>query len=171
MVPAGCSTIRVATETDFDAVCKLLSASYPALLAEHYDASLLSLALPLMTKANPQLLASGTFYIAESRGYSITACGGWTKEQPGSGRLEPGLAHIRHFATHPDWINQGLARAILNRCIEDAIDHDAVVLECQSTRASEGFYAAQGFKTRGAIEVALKPNVSFPALLMRRVLS
>jgi GNAT superfamily N-acetyltransferase len=170
MVPAGCTTIRIATEEDADAVSALLSASYPALLADYYDRAVLDLALPLITKANPMLLASGTFYFAESQGYSVTACGGWTMEQPGTGTLESGIAHIRHFGTHPNWVRQGLARAILERCVEDASARDVRVLECQSTLAAEEFYAAQGFKTLGTIEVILTPNVPFPALLMRRAL-
>ena len=50
-----------------------------------------------MTRANPGLLASGTYYVAESRDSLIVGCGGWTRESPVDGGIEPGLGHIRHF--------------------------------------------------------------------------
>lgn len=51
--------IRVATVGDDREVSTLLDASYSTLLRGHYKNELLIVALPLMTKANPHLLASG----------------------------------------------------------------------------------------------------------------
>src|SRR5258708_14018823 len=44
----------------------LLVASYSRLLATHYESDMLRRALPFMIKAQPALLASGTYYVAES---------------------------------------------------------------------------------------------------------
>jgi hypothetical protein len=68
-----------------------------------YDDAVLAVALPLMTQANPMLLASGSYYLTITEESRTVACGGWTHERPGSGEIVPSLAHIRHFATHPDW--------------------------------------------------------------------
>ncbi|MBA4174894.1 MAG: GNAT family N-acetyltransferase, partial [Hyphomicrobium sp.] len=54
-------SIRVATPEDREAVTRLLQRSYPALMAGSYEPAVLAAALPLMTQANPALLASGTF--------------------------------------------------------------------------------------------------------------
>lgn len=159
--------IRATTLTDSDAVTALFAASYPVLLAPFYDAAVLGTALPLMTKAQPQLLASGTFYVAEAGDGRIVSCGGWTLEQPGTALVQTGLAHIRHFATHPEHTRRGHARAVMQRCLADAAARGVRSLECQSTRAAEGFYAASGFKTVRAIDVQLPRDVLFPAILMR----
>jgi GNAT superfamily N-acetyltransferase len=78
-----------------------------------YDAFFLSAALPLMTRANPTLLQSGTYYLSETQDGTIIGCGGWTFERPGGGEVVPGLVHIRHFATHPDWIGRGIGTALV----------------------------------------------------------
>ena len=58
---------RVATPDDRAAIENVLSASYPALMGCAYDPDILAAVLPLITKANPALLASGTYYVGESR--------------------------------------------------------------------------------------------------------
>jgi hypothetical protein len=50
-VVEGHYSIRIAAPADADAVTALLQASYPVPLAERYEAELLALAPPLMTKA------------------------------------------------------------------------------------------------------------------------
>src|SRR5688572_20469091 len=108
--------IRVATPDDAASVATLLEASYPPLMASAYDARALLPALKVMTKPNPSLLASGTYYLAESPGGRIVGSGGWTLERPGTRVIEPGVAHIRHFATDPSWAKRGVGRAIYDRC-------------------------------------------------------
>jgi GNAT superfamily N-acetyltransferase len=158
--------IRITTPADTAAVSALLSESYPALLAASYTAELLKLALPVMTIARPELLSSGTFYVADGGGGNLVACGGWTLEKPGTRRSEAGSAHIRHFATHPDWTRKGLSGLILRRCIDEARSCGVRRLECQATLNAEPFYAALGFKTNGPTDVILPPDIIFPALLM-----
>ena len=53
-----------------------------------------------MTQANATLISARTYYLAVSDNGLVVGCGGWTRERPGSGEVEPALAHIRHFATH-----------------------------------------------------------------------
>jgi hypothetical protein len=56
--------LRVAAPGDNETVSALLSASYKRLLAPDYEPCILAAALPLMTRANPRLLESGTYYVA-----------------------------------------------------------------------------------------------------------
>jgi GNAT superfamily N-acetyltransferase len=160
-------TLRVATPDDAAAVRHVLVNSYPALMAKAYDPELLARALPRITLPHPKLLAGGTYYLVEADGYAA-GCGGWSWWRPGSDEVEPGLAHIRHFATHCDWTGRGVGRALYERCEQDARAAGADRFECYASLNGEGFYAALGFARIGAMEVAMGPGLDFPSILMRR---
>lgn len=162
-------TVRVATPEDRPAVRDLLAASFPVLMRPSYSAAMLADVLPLMTRANPALLASGTYYVAETVDGEIVGCGGWTREHPGTGVIEPGLGHIRHFATHPDWTKRGIGRAIYDRCEEDARASGIRRFQCYSSLNAEAFYAAVGFKAVKRIDVPMREGLKLPAVLMERV--
>lgn len=102
--------LRTASSDDRAAVSDLLGLSYRALMAGAYPDDLLALALPMITKANPVLLASGRYAVIEDDAGRLIACGGWSLERPGSGEVVTDLAHIRHFAVHPDAVRRGLGR-------------------------------------------------------------
>ncbi|NVO15097.1 MAG: GNAT family N-acetyltransferase [Rhodoplanes sp.] len=166
-VPADPVTLRPATPADAAALDALLAESYPTLLAGHYDAETLARALPPMTRANPGLLAAGTYYVAATAG-RIVACGGWTAEQPGTGTVAAGEAHIRHFAALPAFTGRGIGTAVLARCIAETTARDLTTLTCFSTLNAVPFYARSGFVALGPLAVTLAPGVVFPAVLMRR---
>ncbi len=163
-------SIRVATREDDSAVSELLKASYPVLMKASYDAAVLARALPLMTRANPALLSSGTYYLSETGDGRIAGCGGWTLEQPGSGEVTPGLAHIRHFATHPDLIGRGIGKATYAVCEADARKAGAWQYECYASLNAKGFYQSLGFNEVCQMEVVMGSELRFPSLLMRRVI-
>jgi N-acetylglutamate synthase-like GNAT family acetyltransferase len=167
-VEASDYATRVARLDDGLAVDALLQASYPNLMASAYEQALLVPALKLMTKANPSLLASGTYYVAESRAGLVVGCGGWTLERPGTDTVQPKRAHIRHFATHPDWTKRGIGRAIYRLCENAARSAGVISFECYSSLNAEAFYSALGFKSIRTISIDLGPNVVLPAILMYR---
>jgi GNAT superfamily N-acetyltransferase len=171
MIDASNHLIRVAKPTDFDAVSALLVASYSNLLAAHYDGDTLGRALPLMTAANPALLSSATYYVAEGEPGNLVGCGGWTTAQPGSGEVVEAEAHIRHFATHPMRVRQGVGASLLARCFSDARLFGIRKLHCFSTLNAERFYGAFGFDTVGLIDVPMGPSLTFPGVLMSRELA
>jgi N-acetylglutamate synthase-like GNAT family acetyltransferase len=164
-------TLRVADSRDFAAVSTLLETSYPKLLTLGYEPLVLARALPLMTRANPRLLASGTFYLAETGRGQLIGCGGWTKEQPGSAAIVDGEAHVRHFATHPDWIRRGVGGALLVRCLRDATAAGVRGLQCHSSLVAVEFYRASGFVPVRPIDLELTSEVYFPSVLLRRELT
>ena len=161
-------TIRVATPNDELAVSALLEASYSVLMGSGYDPATLSAVLPVITRANPKLLLSGTYYVAEATSLRIVGCGGWTHEQPGNGDIKPELGHIRHFATHPDWLGRTVGRSIYAVCEQAARSAGMRYFECYSSLNAEGFYAALGFETIRRIEVRMGNNEMLPSILMRR---
>jgi GNAT superfamily N-acetyltransferase len=130
--------VRVACPQDGAAVEAVLGASYPDLMAAGYSADVLARALPLMVRANPALLCSGSYYVAEAHDGTVVGCGGWTSERPGAAGapIDPTLGHIRHFATHPEWTRRGVARALLRRCLTDARAKGVRRFECYLNAAA-----------------------------------
>jgi len=159
--------LAVSTLMDEPSVTSLLTASYSSLMASSYDDVVLNPALPLMTKANPTLLNSGTYYLALSKDGVIVGAGGWTKERPGSGVVLPGLAHIRHFATHPDWLGLGIGKAIYHRCKETARINGIIHFEYYSSLNAEKFYRTLGFHANQNVDLAMGQGISFPSILMK----
>jgi GNAT superfamily N-acetyltransferase len=138
-------------------------------MAGHYEPALLAALLPLITVANPRLLASGRHYVAVTGTGEIAGCGGWSHERPGTEEIEPGLGHIRHFGTHPGWTGRGIGRALLERCLHDSEREGVTCLECYANLNAEGFYRALGFAPVQPVRVSITPQLAMPALLMRRV--
>ena len=159
--------VRIAGPGDRDAIEMLLEASYYALFKSGYDQPILDAALPIITRANAVLLSSGRFYMTEA-GTFATGCGGWSVERPGTGEIESGLGHIRHFAVHPDWLRRGIGRAILQRSVDEARLIGLVRLECNSSLVAVDFYAAHGFQDAGPNVTDLGDNLFLPGRLMLR---
>jgi hypothetical protein len=101
-------TIRPTTVRDLPRIDALLSESYPALLKPDYPPSVLVTALPLIARANPSLLRSGTYFVAEDGEGRALAAGGWTWSGPQGGVGPRDLGHIRHVVTHPSATRRGL---------------------------------------------------------------
>jgi GNAT superfamily N-acetyltransferase len=160
--------VRVAKPNDADAVGAVLRASYPTLMASGYPPDSLARAVPLMVRANPALLRCGTYYLAQGPDGVATGCGGWTFERPGAvdEPLDRSLGHIRHFATHPNWLRQGIGRALFERCAADARAAGVRWFECYSSLVAEPFYGALGFVTVEPITIDMGPGLAFPSIRM-----
>lgn len=163
-------SIRIAEPSDKMAVSALLLKSYTALLRPAYDAGTLEKALPLITQANPELLSSGTYYVALDHNGSVVGAGGWTKQSPTGQNETTTNGNIRHFGTDPDAARKGIGRALMDRCISDASAAGLQEFNCYSTLNGEAFYSACGFSTVEPFTVSLPGGVSFPSLRMVRPL-
>jgi GNAT superfamily N-acetyltransferase len=162
-------TVRISGRSDVGAVDALLARSYPRLLKADYPPSVLVTALPLISRAQPTLVTSGTYYVAEDDAGTIIGAGGWTAAMPGrAGRGEPGRANVRHVVTDDRALRRGVGRAILSRAFEDAQAAGMTWMHCISTRTAVPFYVAMGFATMGEVRVPLAPGIDFPAVEMRR---
>ncbi|HMO09512.1 MAG TPA: GNAT family N-acetyltransferase [Paracoccaceae bacterium] len=156
-------SLRVARPADLSAVDSLLARSYPRLLAADYPPSVLVTAVPRLVRAGPALLASGRFYVVEDAAGRVLGAGGWSAVQ-GEG------AEVRHVATDPEHLRRGIGAAILDRVIAAVAADGRRWLDCLSTRGAVPFYAAQGFRMVGPVEVPLAPGIVFPAVRMVRAL-
>jgi GNAT superfamily N-acetyltransferase len=160
--------VRVAGPEDAEAIGAVLRASYPRLMAPAYPADVVARALPFMVRASPALLRSGTYYLAATPDGTVVGCGGWTFERPGEpvSAIDPTQGHIRHFATHPDWIRHGIGRALFGRCVAEARAVGVQRFECYASVVAQPFYAALGFVTVGPTAIELEPGLTFPSLRM-----
>ncbi|KMW56325.1 acetyltransferase, GNAT family [Candidatus Rhodobacter oscarellae] len=157
-------TIRCSEPYDLAPLDELFARSYPKLLKADYAPSVLVTALPLISKAQPALLRSGTYYVAETADGTLIGAGGWTR-----GRRR-GSADIRHVITDASQVRRGVGRAIVARVFEEARAAGVTALQCKSTRTAVPFYEAMGFKALDAFEMELRPGIHFPAIQMHRSL-
>lgn len=162
--------LRAATPADLAAVDALLARSYPRLLAADYPPSVLVTALPLISRARPELLASGTYYVVEDGAGDILGAGGWTRGAPADGAVTGRIGHIRHLVTDHRALRRGIARAIMDTTFAAARKAGCTALDCLSTRTAVPFYASVGFETLGPVSVTLRPGIEFPAVRMARAL-
>jgi GNAT superfamily N-acetyltransferase len=159
-------SVRRASPADLSAVDRLLSRSYPQLLAADYPPSTLVLAVPRIARARPELLASGTYVLAESPEGRVLAVGGWSRAAPSGADGPADTGHVRHVATDPEVTRRGIGRTLLNRVMEDARAAGVQRLDCLSTRTAVPFYSALGFRVVGPVDVSLGPGIAFPAVRM-----
>ena len=163
-------SIRATTSADLAVVDALLARSYPVLLKPDYPPSVLVTALPRISRAQPALLACGTYFLAEREGQALGA-GGWTRGAPGGGEERDTIGHIRHVVTDHHATRQGVGRVLMQHIIDDARASGITTLHCQSTLTAVPFYAAMGFVAQREITVDLLPGIGFPAVFMIAPLS
>ncbi|MEM1237118.1 MAG: GNAT family N-acetyltransferase [Pseudomonadota bacterium] len=154
--------IRPATPADTGGVDTLLQRSYPRLLKAEYAPSVLVAAIPAMTRAQPKLMASGTYYVAELAG-EIVGAGGWTRDGK---RRQRG--HIRHVVTDDRQLRRGIGRALMERSFATARAAGIREMECWATLTAVPFYEAVGFRQLGSMVVQLQGAIDFPAIRMER---
>ena len=159
--------LRVAHPGDLGAVDALLSRAYPVLLKADYPPSVLVTALPLISRANPSLMRSGSYWLAEEDGRLLGA-GGWTPATGDAGQGARGIAHVRHLVTDPAHLRRGVARALMQAATAQAREAGATGMLAMSTRTAVPFYAALGFERIEEAEVPLRPGIAFPAVRMAR---
>jgi GNAT superfamily N-acetyltransferase len=162
---AGSITLRSSTGRDFDAIDGMLARSYPRLLKNDYPPSVMVTAVPLISRANPALVRSGTYYVAETSDGAIIGAGGWTIAPEGRRAAE-----VRHLVV--DWRHQrqGIGRRLMMGIFAEAQLQGVSRIEARATRNAVAFYEAMGFDSLGQVVVPLRPGIEFPAVMMRRFL-
>lgn len=158
--------IRPTTLADLADVDALLARSYPRLLKSDYPPSVLVTALPLISRAQPALLASGTYYLAQTREGDVIGAGGWTPD-----RQIATKGHIRHVVTDDRRLRQGVGRALITHALKSAAARNVNQIECWSTRTAVPFYQSLGFVVQGPMTVPLQAGITFPSVHMSLLLS
>ena len=162
--------VRPATPLDIAEIDALMARSYGPLLRDDYPPSILVVALPRIARAQPHLLASGHYFVAEEGG-RLLGSGGWSRGDPHGGGAAPGLGHVRHVATDARHARRGVGRAVMEAVVDDARAFGARRLRCVSTLTAVPFYRALGFREEGRRTLSFgAAALGFPAVEMSRAL-
>ncbi len=156
-------TLRTTTNADVSAVDRLLQSSYTRLLKSCYSPSVQVTAVPIISRANPALMSSGTYYVAVDREGTIVGAGGWTRSVKGRD-----VADVRHVATDYRHLRQGIARRIMMGVIAEARLAGIRRLDCLSTPVAVPFYQAMGFTPQCNVTIGLRPGIDLPVVRMVR---
>jgi GNAT superfamily N-acetyltransferase len=164
MKPAPATSIRLrkAAAADVPQLRALIDASVRGLQAKDYSPSQIEGALKTVYGVDSQLVADGTYFVAEAAAPgtttpTIVGCGGWSKRKTlyggdqFAGRedslLDPvhDAAKIRAFFVHPDWARRGVGSVILEACENAAKQAGFTRLEMGATLSGVAFYRAKRY--------------------------
>jgi GNAT superfamily N-acetyltransferase len=185
--------IRLATSSDIPLLRDLIEASVRGLQSNDYSASQIDSALATVFGVDTQLIADGTYFVAENAGATapvvpqsdpaplIVGCGGWSKRKTlyggdqWTGReaalLDPNhdAAKIRAFFVHPAWARRGIGSMILDACERAARAAGFTRFEMGATLTGVHLYQARGYVALENLEVPLENGEALPIVRMEKV--
>jgi GNAT superfamily N-acetyltransferase len=159
--------LRLASMEDVPVLTELIAESVRILQAGDYTESQREGALASVFGVDTQLIADGTYFVAEVEG-TIVACGGWSKRKTLFGAdhcagredalLDPSkdAAKIRAFFVHPEWARQGIGTRVLEACESAAAAAGFKRFEMGATLTGVGLYKARGYREVEEIGVQLE---------------
>lgn len=171
-------TIRQAVPGDVPALRALIDASVRGLQASDYTPAQIEGALATVYGIDTQLIADGTYFVAESSYF--VGCGGWSKRRTLFGGdhwnareddlLDPhsDAAKIRAFFVHPDCARRGIGTLILTACENAAIAAGFKRLEMGATLTGVKLYQTRGYVAVEHLAVPLGNGESLPIVRMEK---
>jgi GNAT superfamily N-acetyltransferase len=180
-------TIRKAVPSDVSPLEALIDASVRGLQTEDYTPDQIEQALRSVYGVDSQLVADGTYFVAEASEASdqncIAGCGGWSRRRTlfggdrFSGRQDSLLnpnheaAKIRAFFVHPNWVRRGIASLILKACEDAAVAAGFTRLEMGATLTGVPFYLTKGYSVAERVAVPLPGGTDLPIIRMEKKLT
>jgi GNAT superfamily N-acetyltransferase len=180
-------SIRQAVTADVPVLRALIDASVRGLQTRDYSPSQIESALATVYGVDTQLIADGTYLVAETEPGADTAplivgCGGWSKRKTlyggdqWTGReaalLDPrhDAAKIRAFFIHPSWARRGVGSMILEACEKAAVAAGFARFEMGATLTGVPLYQARGYVALENLEVPLANGESLPIVRMEKLI-
>ncbi len=172
---------RVARPEEVPALNALISQSVRQLSVGYYSPAQIESALRYVFGVDSQLIADGTYYVAEAAG-QVVGCGGWSRRRTLYGGdqhktvadplLDPArdAARIRAFFVHPAWARRGIGRTIMAVCEAAAYQAGFRRLELAATLPGEPLYAALGYAAGERVAAPLPDGQVLPIVLMHKQL-
>jgi GNAT superfamily N-acetyltransferase len=187
--------IRLAVSADTPVLRTLIDASVRGLQTRDYTPSQIESALATVYGVDTQLLADGTYFVAEAGAEQggctaeaaaptftpiIVGCGGWSKRKTlyggdqWTGReaalLAPqhDAAKIRAFFIHPSWTRRGIGTMILEACENAAVAAGFTRFEMGATLTGVLLYQVRGYVALENLEVPLANGESLPIVRMEK---
>lgn len=174
-------TLRLATHADIADLQDLIARSGRALSVGYYTPEQAEAISRHVFGVDTQLIEDRSYYAVEDAG-AIVACGGWSGRRTLFGgdqtkhgadpRLDPATepARIRAFFVDPAHARRGLARTILDACLDAARDAGFASIELAATLPGEPFYRRYGFEADERFEIELPDAVRVPLVRMHRAI-
>jgi len=171
--------LRLARMDDVPALEELVPLSVRTLQAAHYSPAQMEAALGPVFGVDRQLIADGTYFVAEDEG-RIVGCGGWSMRKAVFGgdrarsgadeRIDPAHdpARVRAFFIHPEFARRGIGKAILTACESAIIAAGFSKAELVATLAGEPLYDALGYEVLERYEVPLAGGITLPVVKMHK---
>ena len=182
--------LRLAVAEDVPVLRRLIDASVRGLQTEDYTPAQIEGALKTVFGVDSQLIADGTYIVAEAHSpdsgdksepeLMIVGCGGWSKRKTlyGSdhwtGRedalLDPlhDAAKIRAFFIHPAWARRGVGSLILQACEDAARAAGFTRYEMGATLTGAKLFGAKGYIPVKPISIPLVNGESLPVIHMEK---
>lgn len=174
-------TFRKATFDDQTEIENLIAESVRGLSREDYDARQIELSIRTVFGVDTELIADGTYFIAETDDGKFAGCGGWSKRKTLYGASvyshsrdsellnpETDAAKIRAFFIHPRFARKGLGTQILELCEREAAAHGFKSAEMMATLPGVKLYAVRGYSGDEKVKVPLGENLDIMCIKMRK---
>ncbi len=186
--------LRLAVPEDVPVLRELINASVRGLQTQDYTPAQIEGALKTVFGVDSQLIADGTYIVAEAEPNSIerteakksqfecmiVGCGGWSKRKTlyGSdhwtGREDALLnplrdaAKIRAFFIHPEWARRGVGSMILQACEDAARAAGFSRYEMGATLTGAKLFGVKGYVAMKRISIPLVNGESLPVIHMEK---
>ena len=131
--------LRPVRASDLDAIAAMQEASIMALGAPVYGEAKAKAWARLGYQFRYDLVGEGGFWVAE-QGQRLLGVGGWSPDS-----LEADLAWIRYLFVHPQAVQQGIGRRLVEQAERSACAAVRPRLRVWSSLNAVGFYRAVGF--------------------------
>jgi len=171
--------VRPATGTDVPEIDELIARSARALSEGYYTSTQVESLLRFVFGTDTQLIADGTYFVAERDGRLVGA-GGWSRRRtlfggdrmkdPEDPLLDPYAepARMRAFFVDPGVARQGVGRRLFDKCRGAAAAAGFSTLTLVATLPGEPLYQALGFKVTERFQLHLPDGVEVPVARMSR---
>jgi GNAT superfamily N-acetyltransferase len=186
--------LRLAVPQDVPVLRQLIDASVRGLQTMDYTPAQIDGALKTVFGVDSQLIADGTYIVAESEPEAIApvegknasfelmivGCGGWSKRKTLYGSdhwtsredslLDPlrDAAKIRAFFIHPDWARRGVGTLILKACEDAASAAGFTRYEMGATLTGAKLFGVKGYVAVRPISIPLVNGESLPVIHMEK---
>ena len=172
--------LRLALPEDVPVLRELIEASARGLQEQDYSPAQIEGALQTVFGVDSQLIADGTYIVAEAGSNEIAGCGGWSKRKTlyGGDRwteredslLDPlrDAAKIRAFFIHPDWARRGVGTLILKACEDAARAAGFRRFEMGATLTGAKLFGAKGYVAVKPISIPLANGELLPVIHMEK---
>ena len=169
--------LRLAKTDDVGQLEALIPRSARSLQASCYSPAQIEAALGPIFGVDRQLIADGTYFVAE-RDDEILGCGGWSRRKSQFGGnavrtqadalLDPATtaARVRAFFVSPEWARQGIGRAIMSACEEAIRAAGFRRVEIVATLVGEPLYRAFSYSVAERYDIPMKDELVLPVVRM-----